>query len=200
MGIDQRRQNDIVVSCLRSAITEGASGLNDVPGLLKRIIREGMWRERVIQETGEIQPFERFIDFIRTQPLEGLGADLKTLQRLCADDPEALDALDRATKNEPGVNQYTEGVDIINTLEDRPDGTSAAYALRKLRADAPEMHARVLAGELSPHAGMVEAGYRKKTIQIPTEPNAAARALLRKFNADELQQIVEIIADHIDTR
>jgi transcriptional regulator with XRE-family HTH domain len=35
-------------------------------------------------------------------------------------------------------------------------------ALRRLRKDRPDFIARVLAGELSPHAAMVEAGLRKK--------------------------------------
>jgi hypothetical protein len=50
--------------------------------------------------------------------------------------------------------------DVINTS--RPTGTSRAAALRRLRKDRPDIHARVLAGELSPHAGMIEAGFRKK--------------------------------------
>jgi hypothetical protein len=42
--------------------------------------------------------------------------------------------------------------------------TSAAF-LRRLRRGRPDIHARVLAGELSPHAGMIEAGFRKKPMQ-----------------------------------
>ena len=43
-------------------------------------------------------------------------------------------------------------------------GQSAdAAALRRLRKDRPDIHARVLAGELSPHAGMIEAGFRKRS-------------------------------------
>lgn len=44
----------------------------------------------------------------------------------------------------------------------------------KLRKDRPDLHAQVLAGELSPHAAMVEAGFRKRTITVPLEPGAAA--------------------------
>jgi hypothetical protein len=44
---------------------------------------------------------------------------------------------------------------IINT-SDRPTGTSVAAALRRLRKDMPAIHARVLAGEITAHAGMVE--------------------------------------------
>lgn len=193
MAADRLRQSDIVVDCMRSAIGEGASGLNDVPGLLKQIIQEELWRERVIQQTGEIAAFERFIDFIHTKPLEGLGTDKKTLERLCADDPAALDALDRATRNEP----YIKSNDDVDNINVRPDGTSAAYALRKLRTGAPVLHARVLAGELSPHAAMIEAGYRRKTIQVPADVDGAAHALARKFTTQELQRLIELLSERV---
>jgi hypothetical protein len=47
----------------------------------------------------------------------------------------------------------------------RPAGNSAAAAIRRLRKDRSDIHARVLAGELSPHAGMIEAGFRKKLVR-----------------------------------
>jgi len=43
-----------------------------------------------------------------------------------------------------------------------PTGTSKTAFLRRLRKDRPDIHARVLAGELSPNAGMIEAGFRNK--------------------------------------
>jgi len=44
---------------------------------------------------------------------------------------------------------------------ERPSGNSRAAFLRRLRKDRPDIHARVLNGELTPHAGMIEAGFRK---------------------------------------
>lgn len=191
MSVDQRRQNDVVVSCLRSAIVEGAAGLSDVPGLLKRIILEDMWRERVVQETGEIAPFKQFNDFVRTKPLEGLGTDIKTLERLCADDKEALGLLTQATTGKQGARN-----DIVNNVNyvDSPEGNSTAYALRKLQLDAPELHKQVIAGDLSPHAAMVEAGFRKKTVSIPVDDvRAIARALVRHLTVDQLEELTRIL-------
>jgi hypothetical protein len=47
----------------------------------------------------------------------------------------------------------------------RPSGNSRAAFLRRLRKDRPDIHARGLAGELSPHAGMIEAGFRKQPVR-----------------------------------
>jgi hypothetical protein len=43
----------------------------------------------------------------------------------------------------------------------RPTGNSAAAALRRLERQRPDLLDRVLAGELSPHAAMITAGFRK---------------------------------------
>ncbi len=40
----------------------------------------------------------------------------------------------------------------VNLASDKPVGNERQYALRRLRKDRPDLHERVLAGELSPHA------------------------------------------------
>jgi hypothetical protein len=83
------------------------------------------------------------------------------------------DAADRA--NLRRAHRTAESVDNggkdINT-SGRPTGTSRAYALRRLREQRPDIHARVLAGEISPHAGMVEAGFRKRPSKISRDASS----------------------------
>lgn len=198
------QEADVIVGSLSEAMADGETGLRYVPALLLRVINEDMWQKRIIAKTGQIAEFKTFRAFVETQPLEGLGADLQTLKRLCADNPAALSAITQVTTQPEGAPKGNKNAvkttdnNVNSCLDEResPVGNSAAYALRKLRSDAPSLHARVLAGELSPHAAMVEAGYRKKTIQIPADPEGAAQALKRKFSADELQRIAaDIIAE-----
>lgn len=62
------------------------------------------------------------------------------------DDAEAVDLLDRALQHpvgHPSINN--------NVIDTAPQGNSTARALRTLRTQAPELHARVLAGEMSPN-------------------------------------------------
>lgn len=194
--MDKNREADAIVGSLSEAMASGETGLRYVPALLLRVINEDMWQTRVVARTGTPATFSSFKAFVEAQPLEGLGADLATLKRLCAENPAALDALDRVTTQGKGRPEHDKSL-YHNDLESANQGTSSAYALRKLRTDAPELHARVLSKELSPHAAMIEAGFRRKTLQVPADPAGAARALLRTFTAEELQQIVEIIVDHI---
>lgn len=206
--MDKSREADAIVGSLSQAMASGETGLRYVPALLLRVINEDMWRERVVTKTGQVAQFDTFLEFVITEPLEGLGADLPTLKRLCADNPAALDAITNVTVAKEGAPEGNKNAskttdNNVNSCFDgertSPVGNSSAYALRKLRADAPKVHTRVIAGELTPHAGMVEAGFRKKNMQIPSDPAGAARALIRKFNADELQQLIEIIAEQIAT-
>jgi hypothetical protein len=70
--------------------------------------------------------------------LRGVSVDL--VRRVVADDAATLDLLDRAMQGRQG-----ERTDLVSiSHEVRPSGTTRDRALRKLRADAPELHADVL--------------------------------------------------------
>jgi hypothetical protein len=79
-------------------------------------------------------------------PLPGLGTDVATVKRIVRDDPEALDMLDKALQKQDG---RPETFDNIQGLEPAPTGTSRQQALRRLRKDRPDLHARVGGFEMS---------------------------------------------------
>lgn len=61
-----------------------------------------------------------------------------------------LALVDEATKGQQG--KRTDLVDNIHEVQARPTGTSAQRAHRVLREKRPDLHAKVLAGELTAHA------------------------------------------------
>jgi hypothetical protein len=73
---------------------------------------------------------------------------------------KTLDA-DRQSRGPRGrpENVYNSSGDVH--IFQRPSGNSAAAALRRLERYRPDLLDRVLAGEMSAHAAMVEAGFRK---------------------------------------
>mgnify|MGYP001563081845 CR=1 FL=1 len=196
-----RREDDVVyaagiINSLSHAIQFSGDYLENIPGLLKRVIREDLWRE--YQGSGfsgkEIKRYTRFADFL----VHGIEVQVDTLKNLIRDHIEARDLLDQMLQNPIGSNQYTNSHLIINKddvynihnhKESRPSGTDKDRSLRRLRESRPDIHVRVLAGELSPHAGMIEAGFRDKTITIPLDPVKAARVIKRHFSGSELQQL-----------
>lgn len=191
MGVDEPAYHDSIVSSLRDALRDSVGGLKYLPDLLKRVLREEMWRDRLVQRTGERVTFDRFEAFVTTPPLEGLGATVQTLRNLCRDDPEALDLLDRAFAGRQG--ERTDLVDNVNEVDERPTGNRADVALRRLRKDRPDLHERVIAGEMSPHAAMVAAGFRPKTITVPCSVQGFAQAARRHLSRDDVEALGRLL-------
>jgi hypothetical protein len=179
---------DLLVKHTGSALSDGGSALKSVPGLVRQLLERRAWDKRVCKLTGETVCFESFAELVVDTPPHGLGSDLETIRRLCAGDRELMDLMDQDEQRPHGGDRKSEQIKSYNiTLDPNPRGTSAEGALRRLREQAPEIHARVLAGELSPHGGMVEAGFRRRTIQVDAEDvGLAAKKLLKHFSQAEL--------------
>ncbi len=164
----QHIHNGQLVTGLMEAMHDGERTLNDIPMLVKTIIREDMWREFYVDRTKQLVTRDSFIEFVTKKPMEGLGIDLDLLKRICRDDAEAIRLIGEVTTGEHGGNRRSEGFKSDNiTLETNQRGTSRQYALRRLHKDRTDLHAQVLAKKLSPNAAMIEAGYRVKSMTIP---------------------------------
>lgn len=190
---DPLRGNGHVVESLGHAISSGEHGLATVPGLVKRVISEGSWREFVTKR-GELVEHESFISFVTTPPLRGLGSDLALLRRIVSDDSEAVDLLDQALQQPVGANQHTMGVDNVH-IHERPTGNSGSAALRRLRKDRPDLHAQVLANQLSAHAAAVQAGFRPKTFTVRADqPESIVGTLRRQLAPEVLRAVADLLA------
>lgn len=90
-----------------------------------------------------------------------------------------------------------ETVDSVNSFcnrPSRPTGNNSTYALEVLRAHHPAVYARVVAGELSPHAGMVEVGRRPRTFTVrATDPASVVQTLRKHLSTDDLRAIRELL-------
>jgi len=189
---DPLRARGSDVAALIDTLRRGGSALESVPHQIKQILRDETWRHFVTRLGKEVR-HERFADFVTTPPLDGLGADIALVRRLIADDPEALDLLDHALQNPAGRPEKNNNIQVK-----APQGTSVDRALRKLRKDAPELHAEVLAGRLSANAAMVKAGFRPRTFSVRPEPKSAARTLRKYMTADQLAELVRLLTQEGD--
>lgn len=184
-----------LVDALSSALDSGGHGLSNVPVLLKRLLAEEGWREFETVR-GEVVRHERFVDFVAAPPLKGLGAEISLIKRIVADDREAVDLLDQALQGKHGGDRSKLDNIQLASPSSAPTGTSQARALRRLRKDAPELHAEVIAGRLSAHAAMVKAGFRTRTISVPVEhPDRVAAALRRHMTQEQLEELVRHLTD-----
>ena len=195
---DLMRERGVVVSSAAQMLSHGQVNLEVFPGLIERIIDEEMWRQRAIpqKEWRMSLEFNSFVEFVKAKPLDGLGTTVKTLENLCRDRLEILEKIRDASVPTVGTNQYSEGSDNITTRE---GGTSRADTLRRLRKDRPDLHARVLAGELSAHAAAIEAGFRHRTLTVPIDdPDRLAVTLLRRLDYVAIQRVIELLEEGIE--
>ncbi len=192
---DRLREAGTIVAHLRRALLDGSRDLSTVPGLIKRIIAGGMWRERVDPPSARaLGPFRSFEEFAGTAAAKGgLGSSVRQLLQLCKDDKDAIDLIDQVTQRPAHMHADVDNVHV------RPSGNSETSALRRLRKNAPELHAEVLAKRLTAHAAMVQAGYRQKTVTVPvTRPESVARALLKYMSADDVAKLITMLVGTAD--
>lgn len=192
-----KRNHDAEVSSLKY-------GLREFKG-------DERWRQ-LTDRTG--RKFRYWEDYVQYPEPYGLGMPVEEadaviqarddkcrLRDVLAARYQAVDAEDRENLRGPGGDHRSEAyrttVDNNNAdvNSDRPDGNTASYALRRLRKDRPDIHARVLAGELTPHGGMVEAGFRKRGRSRRTATLAKILKLVPKLTPDERRQLRAEIAD-----
>jgi hypothetical protein len=195
MTIDHLREAGTLVAHLQRALLDGSRDLALVPGLIRRIIADGMWRERTDPLSGrKYGPFRSFEEFVAT-PAEdgGLGSTIRQLAGLCRDDVLAKDALDRAVQREVGRPP-----EILYNVQDypAPAGNTESAALRRLRKDRSDLHARVLAGAMSAHAAMIDAGFRPRTFSVRADdPRSAARSLHKHMSAGYLAELIRLLQE-----
>src|SRR5260221_14481372 len=194
---NQRVERGYLTSSLGSASHSGEHGFKTVPGLLKRVIEERAWEGRLIVETGEeFDGFKNFEAYVKANPSKGLGTDLDTIKRLVANDEELFQwVLAEERKAHPlGTNQYTEGVNIVNTRK-RPQGNSKAYALQKLSDEGEiDLLEQVKGGKLSANEAMKQAGFRRPRIAIYLDdPESAAKTLLSNASPEFLDELRRLL-------
>lgn len=180
---DRLYEAGLIVGHLSRALVDGTRDLGVIPGLVRRIIREELWREYSDLKSGRrFGPFRSFPEFVETPGSGGgLGLTRKQLDALCVDDMEIRSLIDKAYESIPGAHRPAPHNNVMRSEQ----GNSQSYALRKLRKDRPDLHEKVLAGELKPNAAMEEAGFRKLVRSVRMDdPDSAARTL-RKFMTPE---------------
>jgi hypothetical protein len=185
---------DIIADGLYNATRWGGSGLRSLPAYIRQALRDEVWKERMIRVTRQEFPgFRNFEEFVVSKPPKGLGSSIDLIARMLKDDKESLDLLDKLLQRQKGRPKPETLYNIQGSPVKAPTGTSQAAALRRLRAQRPDLHQRVLKNELSPHAAMVEAGFRARMVSIPIDPERAAAVLIKHFNRTQLVKISKLI-------
>jgi hypothetical protein len=193
---DELRDRALLVESLGSALRNGDHGLRTVPALLKRILTDESWRDFETKR-GERVTHDRFIDFVTTRPLRGLGASMELITRIIGtDDPELLRMLRDALKSRRGRRTDPEsGVDSALSAK----GEEAALTAERLAREAPEEYAAVLRGERTLNAAAVRAGIRRHRVAIRLDSAESAAETLRKhMSHEQLLELIKLLGEGAD--
>jgi hypothetical protein len=167
MGLTLHDKGGLVKSLWHAV--DGASGnLANVPALVRGVIETEAWKKR--EQDGEIYEHKTFLSFIESPPLAGCGWPPEKVQALIKGEPEIEELWHKATTGKQGAHR-----DNI-TMKERQGGTSRAYTLSRLRRERPDLFERVVAGELTPNAAAIIAGWRKPPSPLTTLNNAWNKA------------------------
>ncbi len=193
--------NQQMVETLQRAIIAAPRDVNIVRGNLRRALQENAWMDRLDVHRGIRFRYtaEQFVKFVQDPLPDGLETSVDLLRKLIAEDVELVGmfeaAVTRGPGNPTGANQHrtAEGGNRDNVPNSSPvpeadRGNSLSYAARRLLRDRPDLFERVKAGEMSCHAAMVAAGFRK----VPTPLDILRRAWARA-SEDERAQFREVI-------
>lgn len=139
-----------VIQALAEAVQRGGRSLSAVPGLLRRLIDEGLWQERSVN--GEPIHFNKndFRTFVEADYPIGLSTTLETLEALSRHEPKVLDYIAQAKVGKPGgqigntnrssktVNSQGEVIETngYNITTRKAKGTSISEAFNRLRTEA----------------------------------------------------------------
>lgn len=178
------------------AFYDAKGGLKQFPGLLKKIIATKAWERRITR--GKVFELANLRELITESPLRGgWGEDVRTVEHVIKDDPECL-AMFREAMVQHGGDRRSEAIKGNNvSLERQPRGNSRAFSIDRVKRECePEVVAKVMAGEISPHAALVKAGIREnRQVYIPKDPAKAAEKLVDLFGMKFVNAMLEHIAE-----
>lgn len=151
---------------------------------LDRLKRYRGWEQLENRDHKNFSSFEEFLTHPR--PF-GLGSSVSELEAMIElrKNPVIVDAIDR--KNQKPAGRPAKTLDNIQDSSKAPTGTSQAASLRRLRKDRPDLHEKVIAGEMSAHHAAIAAGFRRRTVSVPVDsPHAALRPIIKIFGVKRI--------------
>jgi hypothetical protein len=137
-----------------SALSHGETSLSTFPKLLRRIIDERAWESRRVPGKGVVT-MQSLRELVTTAPITGWGEDPAKIEAVIRDDAEVL-AMWREAMKAQGKRNLPDNVKEVTA------GNSRAYTVSRLQREAPDLFAKVAAGEISANAAAIKAGFRKR--------------------------------------
>jgi hypothetical protein len=199
---NQMVERGYLTQSLGSASHSGEHGFKAVPGLLKLVLENRAWLNRIIVETGEeFEGFKSFEEYVKANPPKGLGTSIAVIKRIVGEEnQELLDAIDIATQRPAGGDKRSEhakgNIIGLNQSNDIAKRDRSEQIRRRLRKDFPELHKRVLSCEVTETAAAIEAKIYPPRIAVNLrDAESAAKTLLTHASPEFITELKRLLND-----
>jgi hypothetical protein len=189
------------------ATSDTVHGFKILPSLMRAMLENDGWRRLVRPIDSQVFTHETVASWVLGEPWAGLNfpswdALYAVLDR--ADGGKAVRAMlvergapanglagdTRASRGGPGrppAGTKNMGNSHIT------GGKDTRSTIARLKRDNPDLAEQVIRGELSANAAAIKAGFRKRTISVPLDPNGWAEATLRHFTPEQAYAIAQVL-------
>jgi hypothetical protein len=157
------------------------------------ILDNDLWQVRKPSALNKVMEFDYFPDFCAAPSPWGLSCDWDYVLTISEVNNRILHKVTEAGKRGHGGDRKSDKIKYDNVKLDTPDGNNKAYGLSKLKKDRPDLFEKVTDKEMSVHAAMVKAGFRKRKIQVEATPEKIARAIKKHLDEDQIANLIKIL-------
>jgi hypothetical protein len=171
------------------AVAQAAASSNsELVHALTVVIRSGNWREFTHPVRGLLRYDslrDYVVDFLELTPevVEALceKSNARSSARTVVEELKRLPALNAHGTN----NNHVRGDNITSNKR----GSDPTYIVRRLKRDRPDLYQQVLDGTLTPNAAAIQAGFRRKVVQVRADDvHRALTKLLEHYTVDEIRR------------
>ena len=170
-----------------------ASSNSELVHALTVVIRSGNWREFTHPVRGLLRYDslrDYVVDFLELTPevVEALceKSNARSSARTVVEELKRLPALNE----QPGRPTGSATGNVANgNISNRDNLNGVPYAVRRLKRDRPDLYQQVLDGTLTPNAAAIQAGFRRKVVQVRADDvDRAVTKLLEHYTVDEIRR------------
>lgn len=183
---------DEPVRALYIVMTSGQHDLFSMaPMFIKEIIDRELWKPK----------FNTFRDLIEARLPDGLETNVEKIKLFVQSDPALKTRVTNALKLKGGKiagrddkGRFVRATNIISSTEGERNtiqGTSEVYTRQRLCEYHPDLYKRVMAGEMSANKAAIQAGFRKKLMQVEPTVEGFAKAAWKYLTENERIELVQ---------
>jgi hypothetical protein len=167
-----------------------ASSNSELVHALTVVIRSGNWREFTHPVRGLLRYDslrDYVVDFLELTPevVEALceKSNARSSARTVVEELKRLPALNEQPGRPTGSATGNVGNANISNNND------VSYKVRRLKRDRPDLYQQVIDGTLTPNAAAIQAGFRRKVVQVRADDvDRAVTKLLEHYTVDEIRR------------